>query len=109
MSASKRTRISSAQWWRAVGQNFDNVAREFIKRALAAGKAETGHECGHEFVITVSSRLHISGAGDHADADWSDTYEPVTVRAHNLRDALLVAATRPFGDWFAEGEDHPDE
>lgn len=98
----------AAQWWHSLLQNFDNVAREFIKRAQAAEKAETGHECGHEFVITVSSRLHISGPGDHTDADWSDNLRPVTVRAHNLRAALLVAAARPLGEWFADEKEASD-
>lgn len=95
-------------WWQSLGSNFDKVDREYVKRALAAEQTETGHECGHRFEVTVRSSLHVSGSGDHTDADWwSGDSGPVTVRAHNLRDALLVAASLPIGDWFTDKDDTP--
>ena len=36
----------------------------------------------------------------HSDANYSDALGTVTVRAHNLRDALLVAASLPTAAWF---------
>ena len=104
MKASER--IKAAFWWHSLGDTFDKVCREFITRALATEQAEKGHECGHRFEITVRSSLHVSGPGEHADADWwSDNGKPVVVRAHNLRDALLCAAALPLTDWFKEADD----
>jgi hypothetical protein len=96
-----RKRIPAGFWWRSLGDTFDKVCREFITRARAAEQAEKGHECGHRFEVTVRSSLHVSGPGEHTDADWwSADDRPVVVRAHNLRDALLIAATLPLSDWF---------
>lgn len=97
-----------AFWWRSLGDNFEKVDREFIKRAVAAEKAETGHECGHRFEISIRSSLHTSGPGEHTDADWFGDSGPVTVRAHNLRDALLIAATLPLNDWMPDEDDGDD-
>lgn len=95
-------------WWRLLGNNFDAVDREFIKKAQAAERKETGHECGHRFQITIQSASHggITGEGpeSHSDAPYFEGDEPmvIEVRAHCLRDALLVAATRPLNDWMSE-------
>lgn len=63
-----------------------------------------GHACGHRFQIVVRSSTHLSGPGDHVDANYYDACEPVEVRAHNLRDALLIAAALPLADWFPEAD-----
>lgn len=98
----KSSAISAGFWWHSLGDTFEKVCREFITRALVAEQIEKGHECGHRFEISVRSSLHISGPGEHADADWwsTDPDTPVVVRAHNLRDALLIAASLPLADWF---------
>lgn len=100
----ERTPIPAAFWWQTAGNDFEKTLREFLARAQKAERAEKGHECGHRFEISVRSSTHLSGPGEHTDADYSDGLKPVTVRAHNLRDALLVAATLPLSDWF-EDED----
>ena len=92
--------VKAAHWWRSLGDSFDKVDREMIRDAQQAEVRDTGHECGHEFAVTVTSRLHTSGVGEHTDADWTGDPNVVTVRAHNLRDALLVAATLPLGEWL---------
>jgi hypothetical protein len=100
---SRLAKVPAANWWHSLGDTFDKVCRKYIKRALAAEQVEKGHECGHRFEITVRSSLHVSGGGKHTDADWwSDNDQPVTVRAHNLRDALLVAASLPLNAWFPD-------
>lgn len=109
-TAEKDARRIAPFWWQSLGRNFDNVDHEFIKRALAAEKKETGHECGHRFEISVRSAGHygIAGRGpeSHSDAPYFESDVPmvVEVRAHNLRDALLVAATLPLNDWMPDEE-----
>ena len=102
--------IRAAFWWDSVGNTFENVVREFLGKAKAADLRETGHDCGHEFTIVITSRGHSSGmVGDpsspHNDANYTSTNRPVTVRAHNLRDALLLAAAEPLSVWFDAEED----
>jgi hypothetical protein len=103
MSVQKRERISASFWWGTVVGQFKTLA-EFIAKAQKAELKENGHECGHRFEITVRSATHMSGTGEHTDVDWWGDQKPVIVRAHNLRDALLVAATLPLNDWFQEEE-----
>lgn len=97
-------------WWNSLRNNFEKVDREFIKRALAAEQTEKGHECGHRFEISVRSAGHYGIAGEgpdaHSDAPYFEDDVPmvVEVRAHNLRDALLVAATLPLNDWMPDEE-----
>jgi hypothetical protein len=100
-----RPKIQSGVWWRALSDTFDKIARYQIQKALETEQKETGHQCGHEFEISVSSRLHMSGLGEHSDADWTGELNSVKVRAHNLRDALLIAASLPLVDWFPEEEE----
>ena len=102
----EREPVPASFWWGSVDNNFEKVAREFLKRAKAADLRDAGHDCGHEFTITVSSRMHVSGPGEHTDADWDSATTPVTVRAHNLRDALPLAAAEPLTSWFKEESDH---
>jgi hypothetical protein len=109
-------RISSAQWWRQVDETFRNQLRFFIEKARSAEKSElreagAEHECGHRWEITIRSSMHSSivggGAKSHKDAPIWDGHTPVTVRAHSLRDALLVAATLPITAWFPEEVGEP--
>ena len=64
------------------------------------------HECGHQFTIRVSIVGHsgISGEGpeSHIDANYADELQPVTVRASNLREALLKATELPLSAWLDE-------
>jgi hypothetical protein len=104
---SAKPQVPAVFWWRSLSDTFENVCREFIARAQKAELAAKGHECGHEWTITIESRGHSSGIygepdSPHSDAKYTDTSGPVIVRAHNLRDALLVAATLPLNDWLPE-------
>jgi hypothetical protein len=104
-----REPIPAAFWWQSAGNDFERVIREFLARAKAADLRDAGHDCGHEFTVTVTMRGHSSGVvGEepptHSDANYEDTMRPVTVRAHNLRDALLLAAAEPLSSWL-EAED----
>lgn len=115
-----RRRITSAQWWTQVSRTFENELKLFIRKAkqaegLELREAGADHECGHQFEITVRSALHagMEGAGpkSHKDYPFFDDIQPnsVVVRAHSLRDALLVAATLTLGEWYKdllEGPDH---
>ena len=97
----------AAFWWHSAGESFEKVAAQMLARAKAAEQQEKGHDCGHEFTITVTSRGHSSGIhgvpdSPHIDANYTDTMQPVTVRAHNLRDALLLAAAEPLSSWFED-------
>jgi hypothetical protein len=103
------TRIPAAFWWNALSDTFSKVCHEYIHKARTAEQAEKGHDCGHRFEITIRSSLHASGPADHTDADWFGTCGPVTVRAHNLRDALLIAATLPLAAWFSDDSAEGDE
>ena len=110
MGANKREPTPAAFWWASAGQTFDSTIREFLKRAKAGDLRERGHDCGHEWTITVTSRGHSSGVvGEdppvHSDANYTDPLRPVTVRAHNLRDALLLAAAEPLSSWVEQDED----
>jgi hypothetical protein len=103
------SRIRAAVWWNSLSDTFEKACREFIARAQKAEREEKGHDCGHEWTITIESRGHSSGIygepdSPHSDANWTSTSGPVTVRAHNLRDALLVAATLPLNEWFDDEE-----
>jgi hypothetical protein len=99
-------------WWQSISNTFERPLREFIERALKAEQAENGHQCGHTFEIIVRSKGHYGLAGhgpeEHSDANYWDECRPVQVRAHNLRDALLVAATRPLGDFIGHPEEYKD-
>ena len=85
-----------------------------MTKQRAAEAAELGHECGHLFTIRVTTRGHYSVNGDpeHRDApegDGDDMPWTLTVRAHNLRDAMLVAALTPLGEWSWPGQDEADD
>lgn len=101
--------VSASFWWQSAGTHFERVVREFLTRAKAADLKATGHDCGHEWTITVSSRGHYGiaheGPESHSDANYADEMRPIVVRAHNLRDALLLAAAEPLGSWLEDEED----
>jgi hypothetical protein len=110
-------RITAAHW-AANRRNETEVLFEFLKRETEAETRERGHECGHQFTITVTSRGHyglagVGGAEDPAggsymceDADYeSEVPMTLTVRAHDLQAALLKAASHGLADWKWEGRD----
>jgi hypothetical protein len=110
-----KVRVPASFWWESLFDTWNKVCTEFIKRAQKAELEEKGHECGHLFEISVHSRGHygIVGKGpeSHKDADWMAADEPMTVqvRAHSLKQALLIAATLPLNDWWPEEDEEPDE
>ena len=101
----KRKPIPAAQWWRNASETFKVVA-ECLDKAKRAELRDVGHNCGHEFTISVVTRGHYMVVGDptHHDApecaagDYLPTMT-IKVRAHNLRDALLLAAAEPLAEW----------
>lgn len=106
---SRRAPIPAANWWKGVGDTFRVIA-EYLAMAKRAELRDKGHECGHTFRISVEGRLHSSGVvtdnpPTHSDADWWHNDGTVEVRAHNLRDALLIAATLPVTDWPGLNDD----
>ena len=101
--AVKRQPIPAAQWWRNASETFKVVA-EYLDMAKRAELRDVGHDCGHTFRIRVEGRSHSSGVVTdipliHSDADWWHDDGTVEVRAHNLRDALLLAAAKPLAEW----------
>ena len=99
--------ISAAQWWRNASETFRVVA-EYLAMAKRAELRDEGHNCGHEFTITAVSRGHYVGDTTHKDAPEpaAGDYVPTLttkVRAHNLRDALLLAAAEPLAEWVIDG------
>jgi hypothetical protein len=106
--------ITSAQW--ALHRRKETeLVFEFLKRETETEKRERGHECGHQFTISVTSRGHYGLLGEDGklerceDADWDGALMTITVRAHDLPAALLRAASHSLGDWDmgdrdAEGE-----
>ena len=109
---SKR-RIKSARWLSVIDSTA-TALREYLTKQRAAEAAELGHECGHLFTIRVTTRGHYSVNGDpeHRDApegDGDDMPWTLTVRAHNLRDAMLVAALTPLGEWSWPGQDEDND
>ena len=99
----KRKPIPAAQWWRNAPETFKVVAG-YLDMAKRAELRDVGHDCGHTFRIRVEGRLHSSGVVTdipliHSDADWWHDDGTVEIRAHNLRDALLLAAAKPLAEW----------
>ncbi len=69
--------------------------------------------CGHTFRIRVEGRMHSSGVISdnppvHSDANWWHDDGTVEVRAHNMRDALLLAAALPLTAWPGLNNDEAD-
>lgn len=104
-----RKPIPAGYWWNTAIQTFDNVIHFALEKAKKAeARDHPDHECGHEWTFYVKCRGHSSGAGDdptHSDANYTDDYKPVTVRAHDLKSALLLAADKPLSAWFEKEED----
>ena len=110
----KRQPIPAAQWWRNASEAFKVVA-EYLAMAKRAELRDEGHNCGHEFTITAASRGHYTVVGDptHKDAPEraAGDYVPTMttkVRAHNLRDALLLAAAEPLAEWVMPDDEDED-
>ena len=108
----KRQPIPAAQWWRNASETYRVVA-EYLSMAKRAELRETGHDCGHTFRIQVSGRGHSCGVitdnpPTHSDADWWHDDGTVEIRAHNLRDALLLAAGLPITAWPGLNDDEAD-
>ena len=108
----KRKPIPAAQWWRNASETFNKVVAEYLAMAKRAELRDEGHNCGHEFTITAVSRGHYTVVGDptHKDApEWAaGDYVPTMttrVRAHNLRDALLLAAAEPLAEWVTDEDE----
>lgn len=100
----QRKRITSGFFWMSAMDSFDKVTTELLRKAKAAEREEQGHDCGHLFEVAVSSRGHYGylnkGPEFHLDSkDWSDPIT-ITVRAHDLKTAVLMAAAMPFTSWF---------
>ena len=107
-----RKRITASQWWSGADSTF-RVLAEYLGMAKHAELREEGHDCGHTFRITVSGRGHSWGVvgetpPQHSDADWWHDDGTVEVRAHNLRDALLLAAGLPMSAWPGLNDDEAD-
>ena len=111
---SDRRRITAAQWLPLVDSGAKTLG-EYLTKQRRAEAAERGHECGHTFTIRTTTRGHYSVAGDpeHHDApvdDGEDMPWTLKVRAHNLRDAMLVSALTPLEEWggpFGYADDEP--
>lgn len=79
----------------------DNLDRD----AHRAEDARMGHECGHQFTISVTSLGHygLADQGPESHEDAKANPEPVhftrTVRAHNLASALRRAAQGGLVAW----------
>ena len=106
------------EWTTAISEAADALLDAAAERdALAeewaykgAELREEGHECGHTFRIQVSGRGHSCGVitdnpPTHSDADWWHDDGTVEIRAHNLRDALLLAAGLPMSAWPGLNDD----
>ena len=97
---------------RIAASRQDKVADEMRALADEWELKELGHDCGHQFTITYTDVGHYGIAGEgpesHKDAGYSGEPRSVTVRAHNLNDALRKAAALPLDKWFEEAEDGAD-
>ena len=100
-------RIPSAHWWQTAGR-LRPLAAEYIAKAKAVELAETGHDCGHRFEITIRSAMHSGIAGEgtesHSDAGWWGEPATVEVRAHDLATALQIASTLPTTTLLPNGD-----
>lgn len=98
----KRALITAGQWWEQAARTFVTVT-ELLRRAQNAELRDQGHECGHQFEVSVRVCGHTGIVGEgpesHRDDDWWSEPSTTTVRAHNQRDALLLAAARPLHEW----------
>jgi hypothetical protein len=75
-----------------------------IARREEIRAAEYPADQGHRFTITMTSRGSSKVVGDehHTDSEWESDPWTVTVRAWNLRDALVKASQVPFAVWAGD-------
>lgn len=100
------SKITAAQW-REQRRRETETLFEFVQREQAAEKRERGHDCGHQFTITVTCHGHYGTPEGHFDAEYDGADLPMTltVRAHDLQAALLRAASHNLPDWSGLEED----
>ena len=103
MTSRRRTPIPASGWWEFASDVFISTVSEALRKAKSADLRESGHECGSRFEVAVRISGHGGMVGEgpdgHRDADWFSEPATVVVRAHNLRDALLLAAATPLQEW----------
>jgi len=109
-----RAKITSEQW--AVHRRKEaETLFQFQQREIAAREQERGHDCGHQFTISVTSRGHYGLLGEDGklercdDANWDGEPWTITVRASDLPAALLRAASHDLNDWEWAGRDEDEE
>lgn len=106
-------RVMDAQRQGLIDMNRDfarecfKMGRQYMETADRLEDNALGHECGHEWVISVISRGHSSGVTEdpsskHSDSGYSEELTPVKVRAHDLRSALRKASYLPLSEFLDE-------
>jgi hypothetical protein len=105
-----RTKITAEQW--AVHRRKEQeLLFQFLNREINARERDRGHDCGHQFTISVTSRGHYGLLGEDGklercdDANWDGEPWTMTVRASDLPAALLRAASKDLNEWHQEGQD----
>lgn len=80
---------------------------EILTRVVESWPVINNPDDGHTFTIAVSLRGSGRVVGDPHDTDSThfDDMVAVSVRAWNLRDALLKAAELPLRDFFPTEDD----
>lgn len=108
-----RAKITAEQW--AVHSRKEaETLFQFQQREIAAREQERGHDCGHQFTISITSRGHYGLLGDDGklarcdDANWDGEPWTITVRANDLPAALLRAASKGLNEWHQEGQDEEE-
>lgn len=104
----------TAEQWAFHRRKEAETLFQFQQREIAAREQERGHDCGHQFTITVTSRGHYGLLDDEGklarcdDANWDGEPWTITVRASDLPAALLRAASLDLNDWQQEGQDEEE-
>lgn len=104
-------RLHLIEAYRQIARQQSQIVEELLAKADALELKELGHECGHQFTISMHSIGHygIHGEGPDSHRDSVDDPEDfperkVTVRAHDLPSALRKAAALPLIAWYPEDE-----
>ena len=94
-----RKKITADHWWGALSSQV-MVIRDTINRAVMASRRDTGHDCGHVFRIECEVRGHNTEAMPHYDdPSFAPLLMTIEVRATDLQNALLRAATISLSEW----------